>query len=74
MKNMKNMKITISRLAVLIVVAFGFWIGFLTAYEIIANPDTFTWYEMFMSSVVGCFVSDRICGWAFQRKDGASDA
>ena len=49
-------------------VAFSVWTISLLAYFLILEPETVTWYENFMSAVVGAFVSREICSIAFKKE------
>ena len=49
-------------------VAFSVWLILLLAYFSILEPETVTWYENFMSAVVGAFVSREICNIAFKKE------
>ena len=49
-------------------VAFSVWLISLLAYFLILEPETVTWYENFMSAVVGAFVSREICSKAFKKE------
>ena len=66
---MKKIVIIASRFAVYVVVAFGIWLLCLLAYFLIKQPETLTWYENFMTAIVGAFVSKELCSLAFQRSD-----
>ena len=51
-----------------ILVALSVWMILLLAYFLILEPETVTWYENFMSAVVGAFVSRGICSIAFKKE------
>lgn len=57
------------RFLVYMLVAFSIWLISLIAYTLILEPETFTWYENFMSAIVGAFVSREICHMAFKGGD-----
>ena len=59
-------------------VALGVWVGILLAYFDIADPETFTKFEMIMSLFVSLHISEKICGFVFEtqeetRKEGAEN-
>ena len=66
---MKKFETIAIRFLVYMLVAFSMWLISLLIYFLILEPETITWYENFMSAVVGAFVSREICSMAFKRSD-----
>lgn len=71
-----------AKIATLIVmwlfVALGVWVGILLTYFDIADPGTFTKFEMIMSLFVSLHISEKICGFVFEtqeetQKEGAEE-
>ena len=71
-----------AKIATLIVmwlfVALGVWVGILLTYFDIADPGTFTKFEMIMSLFVSLHISEKICDFVFEtqeetRKEGAEE-
>lgn len=65
---MKKFETIAIRFLIYMLVAFSVWLILLLAYFSILEPETVTWYENFMSAVVGAFVSRELCGLAFQQR------
>lgn len=62
-----------SIIAVWASVSFGVWMTILTAYELITGPETFTKFELFMSILVSCHISEKICDFVFKVQDKCTD-
>ena len=66
---MKKFETIAIRFLIYMLVSFSIWLISLLIYFSIAEPESITWYENFMSAVVGAFVSREICYQAFKRSD-----
>ena len=60
-------------IAVCAVVFFGVWMAILSAYYLIAGPETFTKFELFMSALASCFLADKIISIFFTVQDKCTD-
>lgn len=62
-----------SFIALWAVAYFGVWMAILSAYELISDPETFTKFELFMTSLASCFIADKILNTVFTIQDKYTD-
>jgi hypothetical protein len=54
-------------------VYFRVWMTILSAYYLIAGPETFTKFELYMSALASCFLADKIISIFFTVQDKCTD-